>query len=658
MPSTEKRPTCRPTAARQPRRYLSWFSLLIVAAVLTPVTAFYLPGVAPKDYREGDVVALDVNVLTSKVNLEPYDYYYEQFHHPRPPHIEDKRESLGSILFGDRMHNSLFQLKMLKSDTSCKQLGSAVDIDALDAQFINARIKEQYQHSWFVDGLPAAEKWTRERDEATPARRGSVDDGDFLYKIGFAMGLYDTEETEPIPYLNNHYDIEIQYHQSTTSTTKEKLYRVVGVIVSPRSVLTKPEEPEACRNPDAAPLELSTQNSNKVQFTYFVQWVESSTSWGTRWDHYLKTQEPQIHWFSIINSVVIVLMLTGMIAMILLRALHKDIARYNTFGDEDGGQEDFGWKLVHADVFRPPSHRMLLSVLLGNGAQLACMAGVTLVFAVLGFLSMSSRGSLSTVALIFYICFASVAGYVSARTYKMLQGEMWKRNVFLTGTMVPGLVFGILVFLNFFLIGAHSSAAVPFSTMLAIIALWFLVSLPACMFGAYFGFKAPAIQNPVKTNQIPRQIPPQPLYLNKWIAALIGGILPFGAIFIELWFIMNSIWEGSVYYVFGFLFLVFVILVVTCSEVAILMCYFHLCSEDYYWPWRAFLTSGASGFYVFMYSIVYYFRKLELDNFSSKILYFGWSLVLSSLFFILTGAVGFFATLVFVRKIFAGIKVD
>jgi Endomembrane protein 70. len=33
------------------------------------------------------------------------------------------------------------------------------------------------------------------------------------------------------------------------------------------------------------------------------------------------------------------------------------------------------------------------------------------------------------------------------------------------------------------------------------------------------------------------------------------------------------------YYMFGFLFLVFIILVITCSETTILLCYFHLCAE-------------------------------------------------------------------------------
>ena len=40
-------------------------------------------------------------------------------------------------------------------------------------------------------------------------------------------------------------------------------------------------------------------------------------------------QDGEIQWFQILNSLVIVLFMSGMIAMILLRTLHRDIARYN-----------------------------------------------------------------------------------------------------------------------------------------------------------------------------------------------------------------------------------------------------------------------------------------------------------------------------------------
>ena len=189
-------------------------------------------------------------------------------------------------------------------------------------------------------------------------------------------------------------------------------------------------------------------------------------------------------------------------------------------------------------------------------------------------------------------------------------------------------------------------------------AMWFLISIPLCVFGAYFGFRHRGFENPCKTNQIPRQIPPQPTYLQPLYSSLIGGVLPFGAIFIELFFILNSIWSQRIYYMFGFLMAVFVILAITCSLVSVLLCYFQLCAEDYQWSWRSFMVSGSSGFYVFLYSVVYFSRKLHLADASSATLYFGWSIVLSFLFSIATGSIGYVAAFTFVRSIYSAIKVD
>ena len=50
---------------------------------------------------------------------------------------------------------------------------------------------------------------------------------------------------------------------------------------------------------------------------------------------------------------------------------------YRVFHQEEV-QEDWGWKLVHGEVFRIPSRPMVLSVLVGNGAQLSAMVGITL----------------------------------------------------------------------------------------------------------------------------------------------------------------------------------------------------------------------------------------------------------------------------------------
>jgi transmembrane 9 superfamily protein 2/4 len=73
----------------------------------------------------------------------------------------------------------------------------------------------------------------------------------------------------------------------------------------------------------------------------------------------------------------IVLFLTGMVAMIMMRTLHADFRRYNQMDPNDEAEET-GWKLVHGDVFRPPNNPMLLSVLFGSGVQIFLMTFITL----------------------------------------------------------------------------------------------------------------------------------------------------------------------------------------------------------------------------------------------------------------------------------------
>merc|ERR1711968_77348 len=108
-----------------------------------------------------------------------------------------------------------------------------------------------------------------------------------------------------------------------------------------------------------------------------------------------------------------------------------------------------------------------------------------------------------------------------------------------------------------------------------------------------------------------------------------GGILPFGAIFIELFFIMTSVWLQRFYYVLGLL-----ILLITCAEISIVLCYFQLCNEDYHWWWRSFLTAGSSGLYLFAYSIMYFFTQLDIIGFVSSMIYFTYMFVFATLFFL------------------------
>ena len=52
--------------------------------------------------------------------------------------------------------------------------------------------------------------------------------------------------------------------------------------------------------------------------------------------------------------------------------------------------------------------------------------------------------------------------------------------------------------------------------------------------------------------------------------------------------------------------------------------------------WRSFLVSGSTGFYVFVYGIIYYMTKLHIDNGPSSFLYFGYTFLMSLLVFLMT----------------------
>merc|ERR1719473_2142677 len=95
----------------------------------------------------------------------------------------------------------------------------------------------------------------------------------------------------------------------------------------------------------------------------------------------------QIHWFAILNSILILVFLSGMVAMILLRTLHRDITQYNEVATAEEAKEETGWKLVHGDVFRKPAYSKLLAVSVGSGMQVFGMSVVTLVFALFGLFS-------------------------------------------------------------------------------------------------------------------------------------------------------------------------------------------------------------------------------------------------------------------------------
>ncbi|CAK9175733.1 unnamed protein product [Ilex paraguariensis] len=628
-------------------------STIVLLLSIHSTLGFYLPGVAPEDFQTGDSLNVKVNKLSSTKTQLPYSYY--SLPYCRPQTIVDSRENLGEVLRGDRIENSPFVFKM-REPQMCHVV-CQLTLDPKTAKEFKDKIADEYRVNMILDNLPLVEPIPRLDQEAPP-----------VYQLGFNVGVkgqHSGSKDEKF-FIHNHLTFTVKYHKDMQTDSA----RIVGFEVKPFSVKHEYEgqwnentrlttcDPHAQRTVSSSNSPQEVEDKQEIIFTYDVKFQESNVKWASRWDTYLLMSDDQIHWFSIVNSLMIVLFLSGMVAMIMLRTLFRDISKYNELETQEEAQEETGWKLVHADVFRPPNNSDLLCVYVGTGVQFIGMMLVTMMFAVLGFLSPSNRGGLMTVMLCLWVCMGFFAGYVSARLYKMFKGTEWKKIAFRTAFLFPATVFAVFFVLNALIWGQKSSGAVPFGTMFTLVFLWFGISFPLVFAGSYTGFKKPAIEDPVKTKQIPRQIPEQAWYMNPIFSILIGGILPFGAVFIELFFILTSIWLNQFYYIFGFLFLVFIILIVTCAEISIVLCYFQLCSEDYLWWWRSYLTSGSSALYLFLYATFYFFTKLDITKPISGMLYFGYMLIASYAFFVLTGTIGFYACFLFTRLIYSSVKID
>ena len=78
-------------------------------------------------------------------------------------------------------------------------------------------------------------------------------------------------------------------------------------------------------------VDISEEKEIDISFTYSASWKATDIPYGKRMDKFSKysfqPRNLEIHWFSIINSCVTVLLLTGFLATILMRVLRNDFIK-------------------------------------------------------------------------------------------------------------------------------------------------------------------------------------------------------------------------------------------------------------------------------------------------------------------------------------------
>ncbi|KAI8848725.1 hypothetical protein BC829DRAFT_417338 [Chytridium lagenaria] len=290
-----------------------------------------------------------------------------------------------------------------------------------------------------------------------------------------------------------------------------------------------------------------------VEFTYSVTWKPTTDKFETR---FLKSEmffEHKIHWFSIFNSFMMVVFLLGLVVVVLLRTLKRDLARYD---------KEQSLLELERDL---PSH--LAFAVLGTGLQLAILVFAVLLYAVSGDYYVEQAKTLS--ASFLYAVTSIVSGYYTGSFYTKYGGKNWVRLIFVTSSLWPGVVSILVLGINFIAIAKSSSRAIRFGSMIAVLCIWIFCVFPLVLMGVILGRNWSGDPNfPCRINPIPRPIPDQIWYTQPVALIMLAGMLPFASVFIEMYFVFSSFWKLK-YYMFSFMMLVFVILVVSTACIAI-----------------------------------------------------------------------------------------
>ncbi|KAF7823233.1 transmembrane 9 superfamily member 5 [Senna tora] len=581
--------------------------LLLLCAIVTlslpPVSA----SAADHRYNVGDRVPLFVNKVGPLNNpSETYEYYDLPFCHPDP--IIRKKESLGEVLNGDRLINALYELKFREhkiGETLCQK---KLTIDEV-AKFKQAIIDEFYFQMYFDDlpfwgfiGKVEEESWT----------------------VGGKGPKY---------YLFKHVQFDVLYNGN----------QVIEI--------------HAFGDPNHA-VDITENVDIDVKFTYSVIWNTTSAHFENRMGRYSRTSMlptyQKLHWFSFINSVVIILLLMGLLSLLYMRHLKSDLKKFSSANEED--DEEVGWKYIHGNVFRQPPNSSLFFAVLGTGTQLLILICVLLFLAFIGTLYPYNRGGLLNCLVLLYAISSLVAGYSASSFHAQFAENGWERSVILSGFLYIGPVFVIASILNIIAISYGATAALPIGTIIVILILFIFLAIPLLAFGGVIGYRLRSeFQVPSTTKKYPRELQRLAWYRRTPCQMFIGGLVPFSAVVLQLHQLYASMWGYKIYTLPGALLVTFIIVIVITALVNIGLTYIQLSAEDHDWWWRSVLCGGSTSIFMFFYSIFFYVRS-NMSGLLQLSFFIGYNACMCYAFFLILGVISFRASFLFVRHIYHAVK--
>ena len=252
---------------------------------------------------------------------------------------------------------------------------------------------------------------------------------------------------------------------------------------------------------------------------------------------------------------------------------------------------------------------MLYSALVGVGSHLFLLSTLVIGASLAGSLHVD-RGAVLKAGVVGYALTSVASGFFSGAFYRSLVSAKdeeggasrdWMRVMLLSAVLFPLLCVAVAVVLSGVALSYGTSSYVSLWTILKLALVWTAVSLPLTVVGTMMGRRSSAQASqppPFRVVQVPRPVPPCPWFLSSALLSLAAGFLPFGSVFVEIYYVATSAWGHAIYAAWALFLVVLLILAMVVSCVSVVSVYLLLNAEDHRWHWHSFHSGASVSVYV------------------------------------------------------------
>jgi transmembrane 9 superfamily protein 2/4 len=580
-----------------------------------------LTKIKPTHYKSGESIPVFAGSMRSPIGLLPLEYFYAEL-------LQEPNQTLDLTthldpLFGKTLQKTPLTIRMNQNE-NCKNF-SVSQIDKKKYSYYYYVVENRYEVSLLVDNLPFLTQTSRNNSFPN-------------YPLGY-IGVLDSKNFTSIN------EVHLIKHLHMTIFVKSEPNETFSIV----SAYLKPYIRDPCtKNPPAA---LHLVNESIV--TYSITWKSVKIKSENRFRIFLdniRTVEPYTPNIKYIFLGMLLFIILGYVFFYFW--IHHDVSHYKT-GFQENDQELAGWEVVSGEVFRIPEQVSSYSFIISAGVRFGF--DIFLQFAFHSVFDVMDPTNTDLFWLTFFVVdmIASfAAGFVSGWFMKEMNSKDVDTKRILD-SLVPSLIlFVLFLFMNLIFLSEESSCYIPFSTFLFGNIVVIFVSLGCHQGGSMLGYKLQRVEEPTRTNIIPRKIPEQPFPIQKLIT-FVGGIFIFAFVLPFLPSVKTALFcDYSIHRMIPEIAGMALILILASGLLSITGVYLILRREDFQWWIYGLKLPIYSGVFLFIAEMIYMLIKMWNIYFGTKVIFFSFALIEAFMTSVVAAAFGFLASMCFVFFIY------